>query len=175
MTNLILERFRADRDTLGDMLERSSAENEITDRAPRPARPEDLDAVLALVGNSGLPTAGIADAFPAAYSVVRDGSGIAAVAGLEVHGDVGLLRSVAVNPALRTAGLGRVLVEDRLRVAAEHDLRAVYLLTTTAADYVRRLGFNDTRREDAPAELQRSSEFASVCPSSATCLAKQLG
>jgi amino-acid N-acetyltransferase len=147
----------------------------IMDRTPRPARPEELDEVIALVGASGLPTAGLADAFPAAYSVVRDGSQIVAVAGLEVHGDVGLLRSVAVNPSQRTAGLGRLLVEDRLRAAGEHDLRAVYLLTTTAVDYFRRLGFTDTRREDAPAELQRSSEFASVCPSSAACLAKQVG
>lgn len=171
----MLERFRTARDTIGGMLERPSPQNGIMDRTPGPARSEDLDAVIALVGASGLPTAGIADAFPAAYAVVRDGSGIAAVAGLEIHGDVGLLRSVAVNPSLRTAGLGRLLVEDRLRAASEHDLRAVYLLTTTAADYFRRFGFNDTRREDAPAELQRSSEFASVCPSSAACLAKQLG
>jgi amino-acid N-acetyltransferase len=50
-------------------------------------------------------------------------------------------------------------------------LRAVYLLTTTAADYFRRFGFEDARRDEAPAVLQRSSEFASVCPASAACLA----
>jgi amino-acid N-acetyltransferase len=156
------------------MLERFAAENRIADRKPVPARPEELDAAIALVGAAGLPTAGMADAFPGAYAVVRDGSEIVAVAGLEVHGDVGLLRSVAVDPAQRTAGLGRLLVEDRLRVAGEQKLRAVYLLTTTAADYFRRFGFSDVLRGNAPAELQGSSEFASVCPASAACLAKQL-
>jgi amino-acid N-acetyltransferase len=49
-----------------------------------------------------------------------------------------------------------------------------YLLTTTAADDSRRFGFQDARRDEAPADLQRSTEFASVCPASATCPAKSL-
>ncbi len=170
----MLARFRAARDTLRGMLERHAREHGIPVRSPEPARRDDLDAVMALVQASALPTAGIADAFPDGYAVVRDGAGIVAVAGLEVHGDVGLLRSVAVAAAQRTGGLGRLLVADRLRAASEHQLRAVYLLTTTAADYFRRLGFQDARRDEAPAELQRSPEFASVCPASATCLAKPL-
>ncbi|HEX8113198.1 MAG TPA: arsenic resistance N-acetyltransferase ArsN2 [Kofleriaceae bacterium] len=170
----MLRRFRAARDTIRGMLERHAAENGIPVRSPEPARRDDLDAVIALVRASALPTAGIADGFPDGYAVVRDGTAIVAVAGLEVHGDVGLLRSVAVAASRRAGGLGRLLVEDRLRAANAHKLRAVYLLTTTAADYFRRFGFEDARRELAPASLQSSSEFASVCPASATCLAKPL-
>lgn len=170
----MLARFRTARDTIRGMLERYAAENGIPVRFPEPARRGDLDAVIALVQASGLPTAGITDAFPDGYAVVREGTELVAVAGLEIHGSVGLLRSVAVAASRRTAGLGRLLVEDRLRAANEHELQAVYLLTTTAADYFRRFGFEDARRDEAPADLQSSSEFASVCPASATCLVKPL-
>jgi amino-acid N-acetyltransferase len=130
--------------------------------------------VLALVEAAGLAPAGIVESFPTAYAVVRVGSEVVAVAGLEAHGGVGLLRSVAVRPAHRNRGLGRLLVEDRLRVAVQHELGAVYLLTTTAADYFRKLGFIESARDQAPAELQRSPEFASCCPGSAVCLARRL-
>lgn len=143
------------------------------ERAPEPARPDDLEAVIALVAAAGLPTLGIADVFPDAYAVVRAGRELVAVAGLEAHGRAGLLRSVAVAPSHRGAGLGRLLVEDRLRAAREQKLEAVYLLTTTAADYFRCLGFGDVARQSAPAELQRSPEFASICPASAVCLARR--
>jgi protein-tyrosine-phosphatase/N-acetylglutamate synthase-like GNAT family acetyltransferase len=170
----MLARFRTARDTIRGMLERYARDRGIPVRSLEPARRDDLDAVIALVQASGLPTAGLAEEFPEGYSVVRDGTELVAVAGLEVHGDAGLLRSVAVAASQRAGGLGRLLVEDRLGAANERGLRAVYLLTTTAADYFRRFGFQDARRDEAPADLQRSSEFASVCPASATCLAKSL-
>ena len=170
----LLARFRAARDTIRGMLERFARDHGGQVHAPGPARRDDLDAVTALVRAAALPTAGLADAFPGGYAVIRDGAGLVAVAGLEIHGDVGLLRSVAVARDRRAGGLGRLLVEDRLRAARDRGLGAVYLLTTTAADYFRRLGFEDAPRRAAPDGLQRTSEFASVCPASASCLVKRL-
>jgi N-acetylglutamate synthase-like GNAT family acetyltransferase len=138
----------------------------------RAARRSDLEAVVAIVREAGLPTAGLMDAFPGGYVVVSSGSGIIATAGLEVHDRVGLLRSLAVVPTQRGAGLGRLVVEDRLRAAREQHLDAVYLLTTTAADYFRRLGFEDTSRSAVPNALRSASEFATICPASALCLSK---
>lgn len=139
-----------------------------------PASLEDLDRVRALVAAAGLPTEGISDSFPTAYAVARLGTELVGVAGLEVHGTHGLLRSVAVAPAQRGAGLGRQLVEDRLRFARTRGLDAVYLLTTTAAAWFRALGFTDAARDAAPAPLRASSEFAAVCPSTAVCLTASL-
>jgi amino-acid N-acetyltransferase len=139
---------------------------------PEPALAGDLEALTSLLYVAELPTAGIADAFPAGYCVVRDGEALIGAAGLEVHGRVALLRSVAVARAHRRAGLARRLVDDRLRYARACGVDAVYLLTTTAADWFRSLGFCDTARGEAPATLQRSAEFARICPASATCLAK---
>lgn len=135
---------------------------------PQAAHAQDLDAVRALVAAAQLPTEGLADQFPAAFVVVRDAGKIVGVAGLETHGRDGLLRSVAVDPAHRHHGLGRALIADRLRAAAHLD--GVYLLTTTAAAFFRALGFTDAARDQAPAALRASSEFASVCPSTAVCL-----
>lgn len=142
---------------------------------PVPARAADLAAVLALVEASGLPVDGIAERFPDGYAVAHEPGGrLAGVAGLEIHGAAGLLRSVAVAPAFRGNGLGRRLVDDRLAAATTARLDAVYLLTTSAAEIFRRLGFADARREDAPEEMRRSPEFASLCPSSAQCLVRAL-
>lgn len=134
----------------------------------------DLNAILELVAGSGLPCDGIADQFPNEYVVARSGSVVVGVAGLERHGRSGLLRSLAVHPAHRRSGLGARLVQDRLEQARAKGLEAVYLLTTTAPDYFRRLGFEEELRAAAPAELQDSSEFASICPASAVCLVKKL-
>lgn len=134
----------------------------------------DRDSVVGLVVAAGLPTDGMAEVFPGAFVVVRAGAELAAVAGLETHGNVGLLRSVAVAASHRGLGLGKVVIQDRLQAAHERGLEAVYLLTTTAADYFRRLGFDDASRDDAPDKLQRSSEFATICPASAVCLVLKL-
>ena len=99
---------------------------------------------------------------------MREGARIVGVAGLEAHGRDGLLRSVAVEAAHRRTGLGKALIADRLRTASTLD--GVYLLTTTAADFFRALGFTDAARDQAPAALRASSEFATVCPSSAVYL-----
>ncbi len=90
------------------------------------------------------------------------------------YGAFGLLRSVAVVPALRGGGVGRALVADRLAAARAMGLAAVYLLTTTAADYFRRLGFAPAPREEAPHNLAASPEFSGACPTSAKCMVLRL-
>ena len=91
-------------------------------------------------------------------------------AGVEVHRPAGVLRSVAVAPAERGTGLGIALTADRLVRARELGLDAVYLLTTSAADYYARFGFRPFPRAEVPAAVAACPEFASICPSSAACL-----
>lgn len=131
---------------------------------------DDLGDVRRLLASEGLPISDLEGQFPAAYVVVRAGVELIAAAALEVHGEVGLLRSVVVAAHHRGGGMARALVEDRLRAAGAAGLRRVYLLTTTAPDYFARLGFERVPRTSAPLALQQSSEFASVCPGSAICM-----
>jgi amino-acid N-acetyltransferase len=139
-----------------------------------PAGTEDVDAVRRLLAEAHLPPAGFLDQFPGAYAVARCGGELAGVAGLEVYGTAGLLRSVAVLSSLRGRGTGRLLVADRLTAARAGGLDAVFLLTTSAADYFESLGFSRGPREEAPAALAASPEFAGACPASATCMVLRL-
>ena len=132
-----------------------------------PARDGDLAAITALLEELALPTQGIADQFPSAYVVAFQSGRKIGCAGLETYARVGLLRSVAVSPAARGLGVGRALVAERVAAARAKRLDAVYLLTTTAADYFTRLGFTAFDRREAPEALLGSPEFATICPASA--------
>lgn len=133
-----------------------------------PARAGDLGAVRALLAARDLPTDDVAAQFPDAYAVVRAGADLAGVAGLEVHGTSGLLRSVAA--AAPGTGVGLALTADRLLAARRAGLDAVYLLTTTAAAYFARFGFAPAPREQVPPAIAATPEFAHLCPSTAACL-----
>jgi N-acetylglutamate synthase-like GNAT family acetyltransferase len=136
------------------------------------ARSTDLWQVEQLLADAGLPIAGLRDQFPRGYVVARnDDRTVMAAAGLELYGTAGLLRSVAVAAPRRNAGLGRALVADRLADARELQLSAVYLLTTSAANYFIRFGFAPARRDHVPDALASSAEFSGACPQSAECLA----
>jgi len=135
-----------------------------------PARPFDLPGALDLLGRSGLAEQDVAMHW-GHYFVVREDDGrVVGVAGLEVHGEDGLLRSVAVDDDYRGQGLAASLVEAAMERAKKLNLRSVYLLTTTARDYFARHGFSDCGRDDAPAAVRESWEFRSGCPSTAAFL-----
>ena len=165
----VLHAFRLVRDQIRDRLGRFYRE-EIAPRLPfliRPAEARDLDSVSALLRSCDLPTEGLADQFGASYAVAESGRSVVGVAGVEVYGDTGLLRSVAADPARRGEGIARSLVENRMRWADGQGLGAVYLLTNTGAGYFERLGFVEVGRESLPDEIKGSREFARICPASA--------
>jgi amino-acid N-acetyltransferase len=132
-----------------------------------PARPHDLPEALDLLGRSELTEQDVAEGW-GHYFVVREDDGrVVGVAGLEVHGEDGLLRSVAVDPDYRGQGLAASLVEAALERAKRVRLRSVYLLTTTARDYFARHGFIDCPRDEAPPGIRESWEYRSGCPATA--------
>jgi amino-acid N-acetyltransferase len=108
------------------------------------------------------------------FVVALQNNEVIGVAGLEVYGDSGLLRSVAVKPGYRGQGLAASLILQAEALALSKGLASVYLLTETAASYFERKGYKQITRAEAPAELQRSSEFSHVCPQSAIVMKKSL-
>jgi amino-acid N-acetyltransferase len=138
--------------------------------AIRPAGSADLEGVRALLAAAQLPVEGLEDQFGPPYAVAERASGLVGAAGMEVYGRAGLLRSVVVAAAERGTGLGRALAADRLAWARAQGLEEVYLLTTTAADFFARLGFERVAREGVPPAIRASREFASVCPSTAVVM-----
>jgi len=139
-----------------------------------PARPTDAADVVRLVGDRGLPLDGLREHL-ATTVVARDERGrIVGSAALEVYPDGALLRSVAVAPEQQGHGVGHALTAAAIRLASDHGLQAIYLLTTTAEDFFPRFGFTRIARADVPTLVQTSVEFTSACPSTATVMRKTL-
>lgn len=141
---------------------------------PAPASPADYDAVVGLLSALALPHADLTPEHLRTFLVVREGGQIVATGGLEVYPDGGLLRSLAVDPALQGTGLGHRLVEAIEEAARLEGLPALYLLTTTAEGFFARLGWQPIPRHEVPEGVRASSEFAALCPASAACLTKPL-
>ncbi len=140
-----------------------------------PARPHDLMGALALLGRSELTRQDVAEHW-GHYFVVREDDGrVVGVAGLEVYGSDGLLRSVAVDEDYRGQGLAAALVGAVLERARHLKLSALYLLTTGARSYFERHGFGDCPRESAPPLIRASWEFRSGCPATAVFMKRPVG
>lgn len=130
------------------------------------ARAHDLPAALELLRRAELAEEGVVEQF-GNYFVVRDDLRLVGLAGLEVHGSDGLLRSVVVDPQYRSEGVGGRLVDFAVALARKMGLAGVYLLTTTAHDYFLKRGFVDWPREAAPDGIRDSWEFRAGCPQKA--------
>jgi len=137
------------------------------------ARP-DPAAVRALLAAAGLPVADLTTAHLNDFWGCGDDADLIGVVGLEIHGAVALLRSLAVAPDGQGRGMGSALLAHAERVARQRGIAALYLLTTTAEAFFVRRGYSRLPREAAPPVLQRTAEFAALCPVSAVCLMKAL-
>ena len=139
----------------------------------RDATADDREAISSLLRAASLPVADLASA-PVRFLVADDARGLAGVVGLERHGDAALLRSLAVRDDQRGHGLGAALVDAVERLARREGVRELVLLTTTAAPFFAARGYAAIDRAEAPAAVQASAEFRTICPASATCLRKSV-
>jgi amino-acid N-acetyltransferase len=137
------------------------------------ARPEELDALLALLTAAGLPTAGFTDCLGRVL-VAREGDRVLGCVALELYGEEALLRSLVVAPAARGRGLGERLTAAALDRADASGARRVWLLTTTAERFFPRFGFLAVERDELPAALAASAELRGACPASAVAMGLEL-
>lgn len=126
----------------------------------------ELPAVLELLRQSNLLESGVAEAIDG-FCVASTAGVVVGCAGLETHGELGLLRSVAVHTSARGSGVGTRLVEAVTSAARERRLRELFLLTTTAPRFFERLGFEPVLRSSVPPEIAESWEFRIGCPQTA--------
>lgn len=132
----------------------------------RPIAPVELSAARDLLVAADLPVDDLADPAIELAAAFTDGA-MLGVIGLERRDPVGLLRSLAVAPSARGAGIARALCAYVFERAAAERLTGLWLLTTTARDYFTRQGFVVVDRATAPAPIQATAQFASLCPASA--------
>ena len=138
------------------------------------AQPADAAAIFALLDEQHLPLDGLRDHLATTLVARTDGGHIVGSAALEIYPDGALLRSVAIAAGRQHRGLGRRLTESAIALARDRQVRAIYLLTTTAEQYFPRFGFEPIARAEVPPGVQTSIEFTSACPSSATVMRKTL-
>jgi len=136
----------------------------------RPSR----SAAAALLQAEGLPTSDLTDAHLEHFFFAGSDVAPTALVGLEIYGADAVLRSLVVNAAARTQGLGAALVAHVENYAAAHQVGAIYLLTTTAETFFARKGYRRIDRTRAPPSIQATPEFSSLCPASSAFMVKQL-
>ncbi len=139
----------------------------------RLSTPADDDALRALLREAALPTEDVATGRQE-YMLALDGDRLVGSIGLEVAGEDALVRSLAVRPDRRDRGLGSVLTERALALAALRGVRTVYLLTTTARDYAARRGFEPVARAEVPTLVAGHPQFRTLCPATAVCMRRRI-
>ncbi len=139
----------------------------------RQARSSDERRVRALLKKADLPCEDVEIGRQAFIIATSEGRIVGSV-GVEAYGSCGLLRSLAVDEELRGRGLGSELTKEMVEMSPSLGIRELYLLTMTAAPFFEKLGFEKTERAKAPAALQGTTEFASLCPVSSVCMRKRL-
>jgi len=158
------------RSSRGDEAERTDGRNPslLTSAAT-----SDQPAIAALLREAGLPHEDFAPHLRH-FLVARDPQGaVIGAVGAEVCGADALLRSLAVAPAHRGAGLGDRLIAEIERAAGEWGVRRWWLLTTTAESFFLKRGFERTARRAAPPAIAATREFSGLCPSVAVCLSRE--
>ncbi len=133
------------------------------------AKGDDLDQVLALLKEAGLPTEGVREHFDN-FLVARDGERVVGCVGLEDYSPSALLRSLAIVPAYRSRGLGKMLTEAILKEARRRGIKKVFLLTETAEEYFPRFGFRAITRDEADPAVKQSVQFKTGCSEKDVCM-----
>lgn len=139
----------------------------------RKAQKEDLPVVIQLLEESSLTTAGVEQHFDN-FFVAEDAGGVIGAIGVEIYGDVGLLRSAVVRKGLQRQGIGRQLYDTLVISAKSKKMKKMILLTTTAAEYFSQKGFRKIEKATVQGPVTSSAEFTGACPSTATCMEKEL-
>lgn len=133
----------------------------------------DLARVETVLDAADLPTADVRRASVRVFLAAHDGT-VVGVGGFERVGADGLLRSVAVREEHRHEGYGTAICAAVEDIAADAGVERLFLLTTDAAGFFAELGYERRDRTTVPESIRETREFADLCPTSATCMAKRV-
>lgn len=131
------------------------------------------DSLRGALAGAGLPVDDLTDAGRSFYRFSRGGQTIG-FGGLELHGEVALLRSIVVLPDQQGLGFGRAITLGLLDQAHRKGAAAAYVLTETAAPFFQSLGFLPIARDEAPTAILTTRQAASLCPASAALMVRSL-
>ncbi len=140
----------------------------------RAAKAADFNVVMDLLSAAQLPTEDLDGAPRLRLWVAEQDDRIVGAIGLESYGPDALLRSLVVAPSHRGRRIGSTLIDTLEREVRCNGTEVLILLTETAEAFFMRHGYEVIERERVADEVKRSTEFQSLCPASAVCMAKML-
>lgn len=133
-----------------------------------------LSAAVALLESASLPTGDLTAEHCEHFFFSGSADNPTGMVGLELYGNVALLRSLVVAPGRRGGGEGSTLLEHAERYAHANGVRTLYLLTTTAEHFFARRGYCHAPRGSAPGAIRATREFSALCPTSSAFMARGL-
>ena len=129
----------------------------------------DLELIQQLLTECNLPCSDI-DLSKQYFIVAENDERMIGCCGFEICGENGLFRSLAVSPDYRNLKIGRLLTDKIINFAPGKGICKFYLLTTTAGPFFTKQGWKETDRMNVPMEISRTTEFMTICPSTAICM-----
>lgn len=144
---------------------------------PRNAKPKDLAAIQELLAANELPWSDCTEHlgnFVVIEKATKGKTQLCAVGGMEVHGNIGLIRSICVQAECRDRGLGKVVYKSLEDRAGQLGLNGLFLITTTAETYFERLGYHIQDRSSLPDPICKTRQFSELCPTSAIVMKRDL-
>jgi amino-acid N-acetyltransferase len=130
--------------------------------------------VFELLSQCNLPSSDLENSDFEFFLGCGDKANPSGIIGLEQHGDLGLLRSLAIAPEARNRGYAKQLVAKAEETAKYRGINSIYLLTDTAEQFFTKLGYNKVERQSVPNAIKSTAEFSSLCPESAAVMVKQI-
>jgi N-acetylglutamate synthase-like GNAT family acetyltransferase len=133
-----------------------------------------FERTVALLCGCGLPTDDISESSLGHFLGCGSPSAPDGVIGLEILGEDGLLRSLAVAEGARGRGRGKALVAALEALARAQGVRHLYLLTESAEVYFGEMGFAAVDRSLVADSIRRTQEYSCLCPDDAVVMRKDL-
>ena len=134
---------------------------------------DEFDSVTGLLQEANLQYSDLKQPHIRLFRFDKNGKTIG-VGGLEIFGNMALLRSVAVSKELQGTGSGTEVVSQIERISKGSGISALYLLTNTASGFFKSRGYQLIHRDEFPEELKQTTQFSGLCPVSAICMKKVL-
>lgn len=129
--------------------------------AIRPAKRSEAVEIAELLQRSKLVREEISDKSCSSFFTLRNERGLAGCVALEVLGDDGILRALAIDTESRGVGYGWMLADMAVSHARYRGVKRIYLLTATASDFfATKLGFRIIDPSTVSSQVSASAAFA---------------
>ncbi len=141
------------------------------------AKISDLEEIYALLKLVDLPTEGVKENIDYFLLLIRQVDTLEEIigcVGLEMYDQYALLRSAVIHPDHQGKNYGKQLTSAIIAFAKLNGISQLFLLTETAENFFKKLGFFKIDRSRVPEIVKASIEFTTLCDESATTMTLEL-